>query len=186
MTIHNNEPILVALFRGAHARTLEQTAEQDVVNLAMANLRSMFGSSISDPTGSAQTKWHSDPFAMGSYAHVPPGAQASDFDLLADPVEDRLFFAGEATNDTYWGTVHGAYLSGQREADRIVALGGGITILPADFNGDGSVNFPDFLQLVQNFNKKTGDVGFDSKLDLNNNGSIDFHDFLQFVQSFGK
>ncbi|MBT3604065.1 MAG: NAD(P)-binding protein [Candidatus Latescibacteria bacterium] len=186
MTVHNNEPILVALFRGAHARSLEQMAEQDVVALAMANLRSMFGHSIADPTGFAQTKWHSDPFSGGAYVHVPPNAQASDFDLLADPIENRLFFAGEATNDTYWGTVHGAYLSGLREADRIIALGGGVTLLATDFNADGSVNFPDFLQFVQNFGKRTGGVGFDSKFDLNNNGSVDFPDFLQFVQSFGK
>lgn len=186
MTVHNNEPILVALFRGAHARLLEQKTDQEVVALAMVNLRNMFGSAIADPIGFERTKWHSDPFSVGAYVHVPPGAQASDFDLLSEPVENRVFFAGEATNDTYWGTVHGAYLSGQREADRIIALGGGAVSLATDFNGDGSVNFPDFLQFVQSFGKRTGDAGFDTKFDLNKSGSVDFPDFLQFVQSFGK
>ena len=47
---------------------------------------------------------------------------APDYDTLAAPVEDRLFFAGEATNRAYRATVHGAYLSGIREAERIGAL----------------------------------------------------------------
>lgn len=186
MTVHNNEPILVALFRGDHARALELLTEQEVTDLAMANLRLMFGSSIPDPTEVLLTRWYTDPFAQGAYVHVPPGAQPDDLDVLAEPIEDRVFFAGEATNDTYWGTVHGAYLSGQREADRIIALGGGATMVTGDFNEDGGVNFADFLQFAQNFGKKTGDAGFDSKFDINKNGSVDFADFLQFVQAFGK
>jgi monoamine oxidase len=40
---------------------------------------------------------------------------------LGEPVGERLLFAGEATNPEWFGTVHGAYLSGLREADRILA-----------------------------------------------------------------
>lgn len=41
---------------------------------------------------------------------------------LGEPVGDRLMFAGEATNPPEWfGTVHGAYMSGLREADRVLA-----------------------------------------------------------------
>jgi len=41
---------------------------------------------------------------------------------MAEPVEDTILFAGEATNRDYQGTVHGAYLSGLREAKRILEI----------------------------------------------------------------
>ena len=41
---------------------------------------------------------------------------------MATPEGQRLFFAGEHTHEKYRATVHGAYLSGIREADRILAL----------------------------------------------------------------
>jgi monoamine oxidase len=50
---------------------------------------------------------------------MPVNAKASDRTTLAAPVENRLFFAGEATSQQYPSTVHGAYLSGLREAERI-------------------------------------------------------------------
>ena len=65
------------------------------------------------------TRWASDPLAGGSYSYFRVGAEAEDYDALAEPVGDRLFFAGEATNRTHPATVHGAHLSGLREARRI-------------------------------------------------------------------
>ena len=41
-------------------------------------------------------------------------------DTLADPVGGRVLFAGEATNASYYGTLHGAMLSGIREAKRLL------------------------------------------------------------------
>ncbi len=44
----------------------------------------------------------------------------------------------------------------------------------ADFNGDGSVSFADFLMFAAAFGTSTGDAGFDAKFDLNGGGSVDF------------
>ena len=44
------------------------------------------------------------------------------FDDLAEEINDKVFFAGEHTNAEYFSTAHGAYLSGMREADKIIAL----------------------------------------------------------------
>jgi len=57
--------------------------------------------------------------------------------------------------------------------------------LTADFDGNGAVDFTDFVSFAQQFGKKLADVGFDVKFDLNNNGSIDFGDFVSFAQQFG-
>ena len=57
--------------------------------------------------------------------------------------------------------------------------------LTADFDGNGAVDFTDFVSFAQQFGKKVGDVGFDVKFDLNANGSVDFGDFVSFAQQFG-
>ena len=42
-------------------------------------------------------------------------------EILAKPIENRIFFAGEATNPIHYATVHGAIESGYRAADEILA-----------------------------------------------------------------
>ncbi len=70
------------------------------------------------------TRWAEDPFALGSYSYLAVGSSPADRDALAEPIDDRLLFAGEATSSGgYPGTVHGALRSGVREAERVGALG---------------------------------------------------------------
>jgi monoamine oxidase len=65
---------------------------------------------------SQRVAWMVDPYALGGYAHIPPGS-ADARPILAQPVGDVLFFAGEATAyDTNPQTVHGALESGWRAA----------------------------------------------------------------------
>ncbi len=112
---------LMAFVGGDTARAMEKKKEQDVVDEVMATLRTIHGRGIPDPTGVLISRWAADPLAGGSYSYVPVGVSASERDRLAAPVGDRLYFAGEATNRTYPATVHGAWLSGVREAARIKA-----------------------------------------------------------------
>ena len=56
----------------------------------------------------------------------------------------------------------------------------------ADFDGNGKVEFADFLQFVALFGKTSADPEFDSRMDFDGNGAIDFPDFLQFVSVFGQ
>ncbi len=56
----------------------------------------------------------------------------------------------------------------------------------ADFNGDGTVDFNDFLLFVSVFNKNSADPDFDGRMDFDGNGTIEFPDFLQFVSVFGQ
>ena len=68
----------------------------------------------------AETAWALDPWALGSYSHALPG-HAGDRATLAAPVESRIFFAGEATHPRFYSTVHGAWESGRRAADEVLA-----------------------------------------------------------------
>jgi monoamine oxidase len=65
------------------------------------------------------TDWRADPWARGSWAVVPPGRHASR-EALRMPLEDRLWFAGEATSDRQWGTVGGAWEEGERAASDVI------------------------------------------------------------------
>ena len=56
---------------------------------------------------------------------------------------------------------------------------------PADFDGSGVVDFPDFLFFISAFGSREGQEQYEAKYDLNGNGEIAFDDFLIFVSSFG-
>lgn len=116
---YERSPILVALTGGNFARAIEKKSEEEVIREAQDVLRKIYGSKVSKLQAYRITRWASDPFSGGAYSHVPLGATPADYDALAEPVDQRVFFAGEATHRKYPGTVHGAFLSGIREAERI-------------------------------------------------------------------
>jgi monoamine oxidase len=116
------QPLLVGFKSGRSARADEGRTDEEVVGSLMRQLRSAFGAQTIDPVAWHVTRWASDPLAGGSYSYLRVGASPDDYDILAEPVGDRLFFAGEATNRAHSATVHGAYLSGLREARRILSL----------------------------------------------------------------
>ena len=67
------------------------------------------------------TRWSREPFALGAFSAAAPGGQGGR-KLLMEPVRERLFFAGEAVHETLWGTVGGAWESGERAADAALRL----------------------------------------------------------------
>jgi monoamine oxidase len=113
------QPILVGFNAGSYAQTLEGWTDEKIVAAGMQTLRTLYGAKIPDPLQYSITRWKSDPFAQGAYSFLATHSSDEDYDILAKSVSDRLFFAGEATSRQYAATVHGALLSGWREADRI-------------------------------------------------------------------
>lgn len=117
------KPVLLGLNAGEYGLQIEALPDTEIVIAAMRVLCKLFSQGIPEPNAYYITRWASDPFSCGSYSHIPPGGSCDDYSTLAQPFKDRLFFAGEATSCRFAGTVHGAYLSGLREANRIMALG---------------------------------------------------------------
>ena len=116
------EPILLGFTVGEHARQLEKLSDEEIVADAMSILRNMYGDETLEPLDYVRTKWASDPYAIGAYSYSHVGVTKSDYTALAEPVMDRVFFAGEATIIDHTATVHGAYLSGIREAQQIYEI----------------------------------------------------------------
>ncbi|WP_165065594.1 flavin monoamine oxidase family protein [Marisediminicola senii] len=88
------------------------------------------------PAGVSRSAWSSDPYALGAFSFLGVGARPEHRDILAQPVDGRLFFAGEATSSLSPGTVSGARTSGIRaatelmdaaaEGDRVAIIGAGM------------------------------------------------------------
>lgn len=116
---HIREPVLVGFNAGAYARELEDVPDQQLVDEALAVLQTMFGRRAHAPEAWKVTRWASDPFTRGSYSFIAACGGGSDMDALAEPIDDRLYFAGEATSRAQYGTVQGAFLSGFRAAGEI-------------------------------------------------------------------
>jgi monoamine oxidase len=113
-------PILLGFNAAEYGRAIEALSDEEIVAAAMTVLRKLYGDRIPEPEAWQLSRWASDPFAFGSYSFNAVGSSGETREQLAQPVNERLFFAGEATSEEYAATVHGAYLSGQREAERIL------------------------------------------------------------------
>ena len=104
---------------------------------------------VPEPIDMVRTSWSTDPYAVGSYSFLAVGATPQHRAALAEPIGDRLFFAGEATDLDNPSTVHGALASGRRAAaaieeraepgEAVVIVGAGIAGLAAarDLTGVG-------------------------------------------------
>lgn len=119
-------PVLVALTSGSHAYTIERNTDFQVVSEAIKCLSKMFGLKEKDSrtrlVDYKVTRWASDQYARGSYSYAAVGTTPEHFLKMAEPVGTTLLFAGEATNRTHPSTVHGAFLSGTREAKRVIRM----------------------------------------------------------------
>jgi monoamine oxidase len=114
-------PVLVALTAGSVAESVEIMHDHEVIGKTMGALHKMFPGEVPRaPTACAVTRWRADPFARGSYSYAKVGTTARDFEAMSRPVGSTVLFAGEATNRQHPATVHGAFISGVREAKRVI------------------------------------------------------------------
>jgi len=118
---YTGQPILMMFNAGAYGTEIESLADREIVAEATAALADMYGP-VPQPTDSLVTRWGSDPWTHGSYSYVPVGSSFERYAALGEPIGDRVFFAGEATDPDHPATVHGAFLSGVRAAREIAAV----------------------------------------------------------------
>ncbi len=112
---------IAGFFGGRFARELEDAGDGAMTAQAIDEVVAMLGSDFRRKlTPLGWSRWAHDPFARGSYSHALPG-HAGDRAILAAPVDDRIFFAGEATSPNFFSTAHGARDSGERAAGEVVA-----------------------------------------------------------------
>ena len=107
---------------GRFAEELEMDGQGSATNFCYDALRAIFGNEIVKFINkTTETAWKSNTNSYGSYSYAVPGGFGAR-EVLAETLNDRLFFAGEATMSNSQATVHGAFLSGIKVAEKITAI----------------------------------------------------------------
>ncbi|KIZ00096.1 hypothetical protein MNEG_7863 [Monoraphidium neglectum] len=116
-------PVVVAFVAGKAALFPASDTDKSLGEQALAALRGILGgpANVPAPDQVIVTRWHADPFSLGSYSYSPAGADGTEREQLAAQVSNRLYFAGEATSEEAPSTVHGAYLTGEAAAGAALA-----------------------------------------------------------------
>jgi monoamine oxidase len=101
---------------GSFGRELSAQGEKAMVAFAVEWLTKLYGSEAAAAVKkSSATRWNAAPFTLGAMSAAGPGAQSSR-KLLTEPF-GCIYLAGEATHETLWGTIDGAWESGERAAE---------------------------------------------------------------------
>ena len=113
------QPVLLGFNAADQGRAIEDWGDGAIVASALATLQRLFGRRIPEPLDYQISRWQRDRYALGAYSFNALGSTPAMRDHLAQGLAGRLFFAGEATSRQYFGTAHGAYLSGLAVAQQI-------------------------------------------------------------------
>uniref|UniRef100_A0A8C9WNK2 Lysine demethylase 1B n=1 Tax=Scleropages formosus TaxID=113540 RepID=A0A8C9WNK2_SCLFO len=115
--------VLMSVITGDAVATIRDMEDSQVANLCMKVLRELFREQeVPEPVKYFVTHWSKDVWSQMAYSFVKTGGSGEAYDIIAEEVLGKLFFAGEATNRHFPQTVTGAYLSGIREASKMAAL----------------------------------------------------------------
>jgi len=119
-------PLLVGWAGGSKAEKILGSSKDQILDYALDSLQYIFGvprKRIHDLLQAIHIHdWRNDPYTRGAYSYVPVNGLSAQ-EELARPIDNTLFFGGEATNrDGHWGTVHGAVATGIRAAREILYI----------------------------------------------------------------
>lgn len=119
---YSGKPFLLGFNGATYAEQIELQQDPDIIEDALFSLKAIYGDIVPEPKSYFISRWKSDPFSLGGYSYLRPGGRPKHRAVLAQPINDKVFFAGEATALDFPATTQGAYNSGLREAEKILAL----------------------------------------------------------------
>ncbi len=106
---------------GKNAADLSAAGEKAMLDFAIEWVTGLFGANAKKAIARTHvTSWNKQMWALGAFSSAVPGAQGAR-KLAAEPLGERVWFAGEALSPSYWGTVGGAWQDGERAADAVLA-----------------------------------------------------------------
>jgi monoamine oxidase len=101
---------------GRFGRELSAQGDKAMVTFALEWLGNLYGTDLKKSVQrTAATRWNEDPWTMGAFSAAAPGSQSARRAMI-EALNGRVWFAGEAAHETLWGTVGGAWDSGERAA----------------------------------------------------------------------
>jgi len=125
--VYRQPNILAAWVSGREAQVMLSLSDHDILSTCSELLRRFTSNPhMEAPVRIIRTNWLNNPLFGGSYSYHTFDSSPRSFSDLAAPLpsekQPHLLFAGEATHDHYYSTLHAAYITGLREADRIIPL----------------------------------------------------------------
>jgi monoamine oxidase len=119
-----NDHVLALFSVGPETKSLvDLGSDQAIFDFVLAELNEMFDGKASQYyVDHVVQNWSAEPYVQGSYSFGGDDYYTT-IGTISDPVEGKVYFAGEALHEDYWATVHGAGLSGRGEAEKIITGG---------------------------------------------------------------
>jgi monoamine oxidase len=109
---------------GNFGRELSGKGEAAMIDFALEWVAGLYGNDVRNSVKRRHAmRWNEAPWVLGAASVAFPGGQSAR-KVMMEPLGGRLFFAGEAAHETLWGTVGGAWDSGERTADAVLKLFG--------------------------------------------------------------
>ena len=106
---------------GRIAEWMEKSGQRATIAFVLAKIREAAGNkAVPEPARHIVSAWDQDAWVKGAYSCARPGA-ADQRAVLAQPIDERIFFAGEATSSNAYASVHGACISGRDAARATIA-----------------------------------------------------------------
>lgn len=181
------KPCLIGVISGAAALKIANESDESIVKAAQSSLEAVYPQvNNAVLVESIVTRWQVDKLSRGSYSYLGLEATGADYDLLARPIGESLFFAGEATSRSYPATVHGAYLSGLRAAGEV--LHSLIGDIPIPRPMCPSKDYVHNINNIKYYNKASHSIninGSDDVNDINNSGSNSVNNLQRIGHSSG-
>ena len=125
LTFPTGHDIAVGFVGGAFGWEMSRAGEAAAIDFALGEFVKMMGSGArAHFVKGHMSGWADNPLTLGAYSAARPGRAASRI-TLAEPLGDRVFFAGEAVADGYIALMSGAHLSGDKVARAVIETLGG-------------------------------------------------------------
>ncbi|HEY9204747.1 MAG TPA: NAD(P)/FAD-dependent oxidoreductase [Candidatus Methanoperedens sp.] len=121
----NKTPLLTGWLAGPQAEKNKNTSDEDIITMALDALSYIFNINrsflIENLRAAKVVNWQTDPFSLGAYSYATVESNEAR-KVLTQPVEDTLFFAGEALSEgTAMGTLEEALTNGIKTAKELLA-----------------------------------------------------------------
>ena len=118
---------LLAWLTGDEAKLIESISDEEIKDSISTLLSKLYNQHVPKPQRVIKSLWYGDVLFRGSYSYISVHSTPSDISSLSSPICDlhhvpRVLFAGEATHHCYFSTTHGAFFSGEREANRLLSI----------------------------------------------------------------
>ena len=105
---------------GDYAKKADLMSTEALTEDGLKVLKNVWEDDVGEVQNILRTSWLNDPFTKGAYSFPRVDNSEKDFENLAEPIDNKLFFCGEHTNLKYLATTHGALITGIRAAKEVI------------------------------------------------------------------